>query len=70
MTGLLRRYKGVLKRNIDVINAGANSSGEKVALLNICMQLRKAANHPYLFDGVEDRTLDPFAQPSPTLPTC
>jgi SNF2 family DNA or RNA helicase len=24
-----------------------------VRLLNICMQLRKACNHPYLFDGAE-----------------
>jgi SNF2 family DNA or RNA helicase len=24
------------------------------------MQLRKACNHPYLFTGVEDRTLDPL----------
>jgi SWI/SNF-related matrix-associated actin-dependent regulator of chromatin subfamily A member 5 len=24
------------------------------------MQLRKAANHPYLFEGVEDRTLPPY----------
>jgi SWI/SNF-related matrix-associated actin-dependent regulator of chromatin subfamily A member 5 len=23
------------------------------------MQLRKAADHPYLFNNVEDRTLDP-----------
>lgn len=32
----------------------------KKALLNTAMQLRKACNHPYLFDGVEDRRLDPF----------
>ena len=36
------------------------TSGERVKLLNIVMQLRKACNHPYLFDGVEDKTLDPF----------
>ena len=24
------------------------------------MQLRKCCNHPYLFEGVEDKTLDPF----------
>lgn len=34
---------------------------EKTRLLNIVMQLRKAANHPYLFEGVEDRTLPPYA---------
>jgi SWI/SNF-related matrix-associated actin-dependent regulator of chromatin subfamily A member 5 len=26
------------------------------------MQLRKACNHPYLFDGVEDRSLDPMGE--------
>lgn len=29
-------------------------------MLNLVMQLRKACNHPYLFTGVEDRTLDPL----------
>eukprot|EP00485_Elphidium_margaritaceum_P007903 CAMPEP_0202711414 /NCGR_PEP_ID=MMETSP1385-20130828/23229_1 /ASSEMBLY_ACC=CAM_ASM_000861 /TAXON_ID=933848 /ORGANISM="Elphidium margaritaceum" /LENGTH=90 /DNA_ID=CAMNT_0049371145 /DNA_START=1 /DNA_END=269 /DNA_ORIENTATION=+ len=31
----------------------------KKALLNTAMQLRKVCNHPYLFDGVEDRSLPP-----------
>jgi SNF2 family DNA or RNA helicase len=26
-------------------------------MMNIVMQLRKCCNHPYLFPGVEDRTL-------------
>jgi hypothetical protein len=26
------------------------------------MQLRKCCNHPYLFEGVEDRTLDPLGE--------
>ena len=26
------------------------------------MQLRKCCAHPYLFDGVEDRTLDPMGE--------
>ena len=26
--------------------------------MNMMMQLRKVAGHPYLFDGVEDRSLD------------
>lgn len=26
------------------------------------MQLRKVAGHPYLFDGVEDRSLDPMGE--------
>ena len=50
-------YKAVLRNNVEVLNG---TSGERVKLLNIVMQLRKACNHPYLFDGVEDKTLDPF----------
>ena len=50
-------YQAVLKNNVEVLNA---RKGERTKLLNIVMQLRKACNHPYLFDGVEDKTLDPF----------
>ena len=52
-------YQAVLKNNVEVLNG---SSGERVKLLNIVMQLRKACNHPYLFDGVEDKSLDPFGE--------
>ena len=30
--------------------------------MNMLMQLRKVAAHPYLFNGVEDRTLDPMGE--------
>ena len=30
--------------------------------MNMMMQLRKVAGHPYLFDGVEDRSLDPMGE--------
>lgn len=50
-------YKDLLKKDLDAING---RGGDRVRLLNILMQLRKCCNHPYLFDGVEDRTLDPF----------
>ena len=30
--------------------------------MNIVMQLRKSCNHPYLFDGVEDRSLPPLGE--------
>ena len=33
-----------------------------VRLLNIVMQLRKACAHPYLFEGVEDRTQNPMGE--------
>lgn len=54
-----KTYKDVLKNNGDVLNGAA---GGRTKLLNIVMQLRKAANHPYLFDGVEDKRLDPFGE--------
>lgn len=52
-------YRNLLKKDIDAING---KGGDRVRLLNILMQLRKCCNHPYLFDGVEDRTLDPFGE--------
>ena len=52
----------VLLRDIDTINgAGTNNNqGNRTAILNIVMQLRKCCNHPYLFPAMEDRTLDPL----------
>lgn len=50
-------YRNLLKKDIDAING---KGGDRVRLLNILMQLRKCVNHPYLFDGLEDRSLDPF----------
>lgn len=52
----LKVYKGVLARDLEALTGKVK---EKSRLLNIMMQLRKAANHPYLFDGVEDRNLPP-----------
>jgi SWI/SNF-related matrix-associated actin-dependent regulator of chromatin subfamily A member 5 len=56
-------YKQVLLRDMDVINNAqkSKSEGTRTTILNIVMQLRKCCNHPYLFPGVEDRTLDPLA---------
>ena len=55
-------YRQVLLRDIDTINGASNnnSQGSRTAILNIVMQLRKCCNHPYLFPGVEDRTLNPM----------
>ena len=45
-----RWYSNILEKNIDVLNAmGAN----RTRMLNMLMQLRKCANHPYLFEGAE-----------------
>ncbi|CAN8065519.1 unnamed protein product [Agarophyton chilense] len=55
----LNLYRNLLKKDIDAING---KGGDRVRLLNILMQLRKCVNHPYLFDGMEDRSLDPFGE--------
>ncbi len=52
-------YKEILMRDIDVLKG---SSGSHTAVLNIVMQLRKCAGHPYLFPGVEDRSLPPLGE--------
>jgi SWI/SNF-related matrix-associated actin-dependent regulator of chromatin subfamily A member 5 len=52
-------YKDVLLGNIDAINGTVK---QKSKLLNLVMQLRKASNHPYLFENVEDRTLDAYGE--------
>mmetsp|Transcript_59811 Transcript_59811/g.146980 ORF Transcript_59811/g.146980 Transcript_59811/m.146980 type:complete len:856 (-) Transcript_59811:235-2802(-) len=43
-------YANILKKDVDAING---KGGERSRLLNIVMQLRKCANHPYLFEGQE-----------------
>eukprot|EP00587_Corethron_hystrix_P001491 CAMPEP_0113309202 /NCGR_PEP_ID=MMETSP0010_2-20120614/7346_1 /TAXON_ID=216773 ORGANISM="Corethron hystrix, Strain 308" /NCGR_SAMPLE_ID=MMETSP0010_2 /ASSEMBLY_ACC=CAM_ASM_000155 /LENGTH=1329 /DNA_ID=CAMNT_0000164419 /DNA_START=73 /DNA_END=4062 /DNA_ORIENTATION=+ /assembly_acc=CAM_ASM_000155 len=52
-------YKKLLLRDIDSVTGNSSQQG-KTAILNIVMQLRKCCAHPYLFEGVEDRTLDPL----------
>ena len=54
----------VLLRDIDTINGAgtSNNQGNRTAILNIVMQLRKCCNHPYLFPAMEDRTLDPLGE--------
>lgn len=44
-------YTRILMKDIDVVNNAGKQ--DKLRLLNILMQLRKCANHPYLFDGAE-----------------
>ncbi|GKY95565.1 hypothetical protein MPSEU_000518000 [Mayamaea pseudoterrestris] len=50
-------YRNILARDIDAFQG---TSGNRTAILNIVMQLRKCAGHPYLFPGVEDRSLPPL----------
>ena len=40
----------------------AGAAAGSTRLSNILMQLRKACNHPYLFEGIEDRSLDPLGE--------
>ncbi|CDR94270.1 SNF2 helicase, putative [Babesia bigemina] len=58
-----RLYKELLRKNVPELGAEDNhGSAVKVQLLNLAMQLRKACNHPYLFEGWEDREADPFGE--------
>ena len=48
-----RMYKAILTRNYSLLS-GSHST--QFSLLNIAVELKKASNHPYLFDGVETPT--------------
>ncbi|KAK6909295.1 hypothetical protein I203_103312 [Kwoniella mangroviensis CBS 8507] len=45
-------YKNILTKNFAVLSKGGT---QQVSLMNVAMELKKASNHPYLFDGAEDR---------------
>jgi chromodomain-helicase-DNA-binding protein 1 len=45
-------YKNILSRNYQALT----TSDTQVSLMNIAMELKKASNHPYLFQGAEKRT--------------
>jgi SNF2 family DNA or RNA helicase len=49
---LTRNYASLARRKT------SESKEQRVSLLNVCMQLRKCCNHPYLFDGVEPDATD------------
>ncbi|GMM28197.1 chromatin-remodeling ATPase [Martiniozyma asiatica (nom. inval.)] len=48
-------YKNILTKNYSALNKG--NKGSQISLLNVVSELKKASNHPYLFDGVEDKVL-------------
>ncbi|KAI0958820.1 hypothetical protein AcV7_004526 [Taiwanofungus camphoratus] len=48
-------YKNILTKNFQGLVKSANGNNN-ISLLNIAMELKKAANHPYLFEGAEART--------------
>ncbi|CCI49756.1 unnamed protein product [Albugo candida] len=55
-------YKSLLLRDMDTITGKVGAGVSRSALQNIVMQLRKCCGHPYLFEGQEDRTLDPLGE--------
>ena len=46
-------YQKILEKDLEAVNGLSKGKEGKTRLLNIVMQLRKCANHPYLFDGAE-----------------
>ncbi|CCE88841.1 Piso0_001627 [Millerozyma farinosa CBS 7064] len=48
-------YRNILTKNYSALNAG--NKGSQISLLNVVSELKKASNHPYLFDGAEERAL-------------
>ncbi|KAF8200678.1 SNF2 family N-terminal domain-containing protein [Pholiota molesta] len=48
-------YKNILTKNFAALVKSAHGNSN-ISLLNIAMELKKAANHPYLFDGAEPPT--------------
>jgi len=55
-------YRWILTKNFAMLNAGLKEKGgHATTLLNIVMELKKCCNHPYLFQGVEDKnSADPL----------
>jgi len=45
-------YKAILAKDFGKLFQTTKST--KTSLMNVVMQLRKACNHPYLFDGAEE----------------
>ncbi|EDO17083.1 hypothetical protein Kpol_1025p2 [Vanderwaltozyma polyspora DSM 70294] len=51
-------YKNILTKNYSALTAG--TKGGHFSLLNVMTELKKASNHPYLFDYAEERVLQKF----------
>lgn len=49
-------YRNIITKNYSALNAG--NKGSPISLLNVMSELKKASNHPYLFDGAEDRVIE------------
>ncbi|OBZ68259.1 Chromodomain helicase hrp3 [Grifola frondosa] len=55
-------YKNILTKNFQALVKSAHGNSGNISLLNIAMELKKAANHPFLFEGAETRTDNPEEQ--------
>jgi chromodomain-helicase-DNA-binding protein 1 len=51
----LEYYKAVFTKNYEALSKGGKATN--ISLQNIAMELKKASNHPYLFDGAEEKGL-------------
>ncbi|CDO93336.1 unnamed protein product [Kluyveromyces dobzhanskii CBS 2104] len=51
-------YKNILTKNYSALTSGVK--GVHFSLLNVMNELKKASNHPYLFDNAEERVLSKF----------
>lgn len=51
-------YKNILTKNYSALTSGPK--GGHFSLLNVMNELKKASNHPYLFDNAEERVLSKF----------
>ena len=52
-------YKSIYHKDMEALSGQVKEKGR---LLNMVMQLRKCSNHPYLFDGAEDRNLPAYGE--------
>ncbi|EGV60291.1 hypothetical protein CANTEDRAFT_127398 [Yamadazyma tenuis ATCC 10573] len=50
-------YRNIITKNYSALNTGTGGKNSQISLLNVMNELKKASNHPYLFDGVEDKVL-------------
>lgn len=48
-------YRNIITKNYAALNQGVK--GSQISLLNVMSELKKASNHPYLFDGAEEKFL-------------
>ncbi len=59
LTNLQKRYyRAIYERNFSYLAQPGRGKGNVPSLLNVVMQLRKACNHPFLLQGVEEQIVN------------